>query len=131
VTVVVSADTEADLFERSAYAVFDLCFALEDIAPRYSRPIVAPGNDLSDLLFGWLSELLAASADASIAFSMFNVDRLEEGGVQGWASGMPAGEVARRSKPVVAIEEVVVDTDRGETFTAEIRARREPMLRLV
>lgn len=94
--VIVVAPTLEEAFEAAGYAVFDLSFDLHDMQPTYSRPVVAPGDTPVDLLTGWLEALLWTAGDAGIAFCLFNVDRLEEGGVQGSASGMPISQAVRR-----------------------------------
>ncbi len=127
----VTGDTMTDLFERSAYAIFDQCFDLDGVAPTYSRPLVAPGDTLGELLTNWLTVLLAESAAAGIAFSMFNVDRLEEGGLQGWASGMPVDEVVRRTRPIVAIESVEGLSRVTSGFSVRIQVGTERTLRSV
>lgn len=104
--VVVSGATMEELFERAAYAAFDLSYELHDLQPTYSRPVVAPGDDAPELLCNWLEELLAISHQTGIVFCLFNVDRLEEGGVQGSASGMPVGEAVRRAWAVSGVAAV-------------------------
>ena len=69
--------------------------------------------------------------EAGIAFSMFHVDRLEEGGVQGWAGGLPANEVVRRSRRVVAIAAVDEPQTFEGGFSVRIHVETEPTLRLV
>jgi len=93
--------TRRDLFEQAAFAVFDQGYVLDQIAATYSRPVMAAGDDMGELLGNWLAELLEMSRTNQIAPSFFIVDRLEDGGVQGSAAGMPIEESVRRS--VVAI----------------------------
>ena len=93
--------TRRDLFEQAAFAVFDQGYVLDQIAATYSRPVMAAGDDMGELLGNWLAELLEMSHANQIAPSFFIVDRLEDGGVQGSAAGMPIEESVRRS--VVAI----------------------------
>ena len=62
---------------------------------------------------------------------MFNVDRLEEGGIQGWASGMPVTEVPRRSRHVTAVSFVDTPTLGAESSRVTIRVETERTLRSV
>jgi hypothetical protein len=55
---------------------------------------------VEDLLAAWLEELAALSRTEGLALCYFTVDRLEEGGVQGSAAGMPSRGVARRAPGV-------------------------------
>lgn len=100
-TITVTGATLPELFENAAYAVFDLTFELADVAPTYSCPLAAPGDGRSELLVNWLNQLLAESERSGIAFCLFMVDRLEDGGVQGSASGMPITTTVRRRSRVV------------------------------
>jgi SHS2 domain-containing protein len=95
--------TLADTFENSAFAMFDLMFDLSGADGRVSRPIVAAGDTVEELLVAWLSELLTESEIHDLAFCSFGVDRLEDGGVQGWAAGDPVDEVELRGAPVKAV----------------------------
>ena len=102
-------ETQAALFENAAVGVFDVTYDVRSIPPRYSRPLVAPGDTPEDLLVGWLHELLALSLRDQLALSYFVVDRLEEGGiwwcwVQGSAAGMPVDEVIVRGPAVEGLD---------------------------
>lgn len=92
--------TIGEVFEQAAYAMFDLGYELENVPPTYARPIVAAGDTIEELLVGWLRELLAMSLAEGIIPSFFVVDRLEEGGVQGSASGRFTSEVVTRTRVV-------------------------------
>ncbi len=124
--------TPEELFEHAGYGLFDVAYDLTRIAPTYSRPIVAPGDTFPDLLVNWLEELLFVSARERIVWSSFVVDRLEDGGVQGSAAGMPAAQVPRPTLTVTGVEEVpsgLVPVPEG--WWAEVRFRTAPVLRLV
>jgi SHS2 domain-containing protein len=95
--------TRRDLFEQAAFAVFDQGYVLDQIAASYSRPVVAAGEDMGELLGNWLAEMLEMSDVNQIAPSFFIVDRLEDGGVQGSAAGMPIKESVRRSVVVTGL----------------------------
>jgi SHS2 domain-containing protein len=101
--IIAYGDTVAELFENAGYALFDLVFDLSEVPGSASRPIVAAGDTIEDLLVGWLSSLLAEAEIAGLAFSTFSIDRLEEGGVQGWAAGMPVSALELIGPPVKAV----------------------------
>lgn len=129
VVLTVSGPTLPEVFERAAYAVFDIGYDLRGVAPTYSRPLVAPGDDWRTLLVNWLNALIAESEHSGIAFSLFMVDRLEEGGVQGSASGMPVAETVRRPRRVVAVDSAEDPMGAGELWTMSFTARVDRPLR--
>ncbi len=101
--VLAFGSTHEELFENAAFAMFDQAYRIESLSPTYSRPIVAPGDMFAELLFNWLAELLYASEAERLVWSSFAVDRLEEGGVQGSASGMPLEVVTLRPVMVTGV----------------------------
>lgn len=101
--IVAYGDTLPELFENAAYGMFDLMFDLTSAPGSRSRPIVATGDSVEDLLVGWLSSLLTESEISGLAFSTFTVDRLLEGGVQGSAGGAPSGGLELVGPPVKAV----------------------------
>lgn len=102
--IIAVAPTLFEVFENAAYGVFDTAYDLTGVASPYSRPVVAAGDRWEELLWAWLDELLAMSRVEGIVPSYFTVDRLEEGGVQGSAAGLPSGEVAVRPVEVTRIK---------------------------
>lgn len=105
----VQAATLFELFEDAAYAVFDQAWRLSEIPATYSRPVIAAGDTPAELLDAWLEELIAMSCAEQLAPSFFVVDRLEEGGVQGSASGLPVAEASRRPSAPAELRPVVAD----------------------
>lgn len=95
--------TRYELFENAGYAMYDLAYDLDTIASTYSRPVVAPGDGYEELLANWLGELRAVGAEEGIVWSYFTVDRLEPGGVQGSAGGMPQEQVTGTAAPISAL----------------------------
>lgn len=91
--VVVYGATLGEVFEHAAEAMFAHGRDLHAIRPTYSRPIVSPGDTVPELLVNWLDELRFVGARDGLVWSWFAVDRLEEGGIQGSASGLPVAEV--------------------------------------
>lgn len=97
--------TYEELFENAAFAMFDQAYDIAALPPRYSRPIVAPGDTVEELLHHWLDELLFVAERDRLVWSSFAVDRLEEGGVQGSAAGMPVDEATVRPIMVSGLAE--------------------------
>jgi hypothetical protein len=97
-TYVVTGPTREELFENVGFVVFSEGWHLDGVKPTYSRPIVAPGDTYEELLRHWIDELLYVAEETGLAWAYFVVDRLEEGGVQGSAAGMPAASVRRRGR---------------------------------
>jgi SHS2 domain-containing protein len=92
-----------ELFENAAWGMFDLMFSLDEFSPIRDVPVVATGDTHEELLFNWLSELLYHSEALDLAFCYFTVDRLEEGGVQGSAGGVPIATAELRGPPIKAV----------------------------
>jgi SHS2 domain-containing protein len=95
--------TANELFENAAWGMFDLMFDLAGLDPARDVPVMAPGDTCEELLVNWLSELLYHSETLGLALCYFTVDRLEDGGVQGSAGGVPAGSLALRGAPIKAV----------------------------
>jgi SHS2 domain-containing protein len=105
----VQVATLFELFEDAAYAVFDQQWRLSEMPATYSRPVIAAGDTPGELLAAWLEELIAMSRVEQLVPCSFVVDRLEEGGVQGSASGLPVGDAPRRSAAPVELRPEVGD----------------------
>jgi SHS2 domain-containing protein len=131
VVVTVFGATLPELFESAAHAVFDLSYDLRGVAPTYSRPVVAPGDDGRGLLVNWLNELLAESDRSGLAFALFMVDRLEEGGVQGSASGMPIAETVRRQRRAEAVSDAQELVAGHDEWSVSFTVRMTRPLRVV
>ncbi len=101
--VIAYGSTLPELFENAGYAMFDLMFDLGSLRPQRDVPVVAVGDDPEGLLVDWLSELLRHAEEQGLAFCLFTVDRLEEGGVQGAAGGAPVGGLELRGPPIKAV----------------------------
>lgn len=124
--------TRRDLFEQAAFAVFDQGYVLDQIPATYSRPVMAAGDDMGELLGNWLAELLEMSHTNQIAPSFFIVDRLEDGGVQGSAAGLPMEEAIRRSVVVTGLAAAPSDPIAvPEGWWVDLTVALEPRLRSV
>jgi SHS2 domain-containing protein len=95
--------TPNELFENAGWGMFDLMFDIAGLDPVRDVPVMAAGDSLDQLLVGWLSELLYHSEVLDLAFCYFTVDRLEEGGVQGSAGGIPVTALELRGPPIKAV----------------------------
>lgn len=127
---VVGATLE-DMFEVSGYAMFDLGFDLEGVAGRYPWPVLGAGDTWGELLGSWLESLGAASRSRDLVFASFTVDRLEEGGVQGSASGLPSADVPPRARTVVGLAEPPVPITTPAGWTADLTFETVPRLHVV
>jgi SHS2 domain-containing protein len=94
--------------------------------------MVAPGDTLDELLVNWVEELLHLSREEGLALSYFVVDRLEPGGVQGSAAGLPTHEVEQLGRvPVRVVGPASPVVSIPEGFWADLTVELEPKLRLV
>lgn len=127
----VQGATLEDLFEASGYAMFDLGFDLEGVAGRYPWPVLGAGDAWGELLGSWLESLGAASRSRDLVFASFTVDRLEEGGVQGSASGSPSSDVLPRARTVVGLAEPPVPITTPKGWTVDLTFETVPRLHVV
>lgn len=95
--------TIPELFENAAWGMFDLMFDLEHLMPQRDVPVVAAGDTCEELLVNWLSELLYHAEALDLALCYFAVDRVEPGGAQGSAGGLPAPAADLRGPPIKAV----------------------------
>ncbi len=101
--IVAYGATLPELFENTAFGMFDLMFEAATLGTETSRPVMAAGETPEDLLVAWLSELLAEAEIHGLAFSYFTVDRLDDGGVQGSAQGTRSHGLELRGPPIKAV----------------------------
>ena len=123
--------THQELFEHAVLGSFALVWPVASIPPRYSRPLVAPGGSLEELLVNWIEEAIDVARREELAVSYVVVDRLEPGGVQGSVSGLPAAEVERVGAVIRGVAEPhpeLVTIPDG--FWADVTLDREMPLRL-
>lgn len=111
--------TLAELFENAAYGTAARAGIDGAGAPLYDVPVMAIGDSPEDLLADWLIQLGERAAEARLTFSSFTIARLEEGGVQGAASGYRGQTGASWAEWTV---EVVVAA--GDGFWARLRSIR-------
>lgn len=85
--------------------MFDQMAEVAAIPSPHSRPIVAAGDTVEELLVEWLENVLTESRRQGIVFSAFAIDRLEEGGVQGSAGGSRIRDVSVTGPTVVSVSD--------------------------
>lgn len=66
-----------DTFGNAALAMFEVMLDTASVQPRQSHDIVLSADGLDELLHDWLSELLFLFEVEGIAFSDFDVQRIE------------------------------------------------------
>ena len=124
--------TMPELFENAAFAMFAVGYDLSDVAPTYARPISTGGHGTGELLLAWLREILGMVRIEGIVPSFFMVDRLDDGVVQGSASGLYIADVPPAGRPVTDIAtrhpEFVQIPD---GWWVELRFATEPPLRAI
>ncbi len=65
--------TASELFENAALALSSVMCAVRNVKPKDSVEVFVEGNDLQDLLFNWLGEVIALVDIHSMFFSAFKV----------------------------------------------------------
>ncbi len=67
-----------ELFENSAYALFSVICQIEKVEPKIEKKIEVLGEDVKDLLFNWLQELITLVDVDGMFFSRFEVTEIDE-----------------------------------------------------
>ena len=65
-----------ELFENSAKALFEVMCKIDQVKPLKKIPIIIEGDNLEDLLFKWLSRLIALVDIEEKFFSKFEVKKI-------------------------------------------------------
>ena len=79
--------TLEELFANAALAMMSLGYELDAIEERQRREISAEGRDTEELLFEWLSDILAISDAEKLVFRRFEIAELGAGRIRGAAWG--------------------------------------------
>ncbi|MFQ6086126.1 MAG: archease [Candidatus Bathyarchaeia archaeon] len=87
-----------EAFESAGVALFNLMTDIERVEPKESRDIEVEGEDLSALLFEWLSELLYRYDAGMMYYSKFEVHSVERHGDGFRLKATIWGEKVDRSK---------------------------------
>ncbi|MFX0014854.1 MAG: archease [Promethearchaeota archaeon] len=81
--------TLPEAFEQAALAMFEIMVETKDIQHKDSYVIEVEGNDLTELLIAWLSELLFLKDVEGKMFSKFQIKSLDENKLVGEVYGEP------------------------------------------
>jgi len=79
--------TLEELFAHAALAMMSLGYSLAEIEERETREFSASGGDTPELLFEWLSDILAVSDAEKLVFRRFEVRERTGGRVRGCGWG--------------------------------------------
>lgn len=86
--------SEAELFANAAKAMFSVICEIGAVRPSKKVSVLVEGEDLEDLLYGWLSALLTESEVSEMFFSEFHIDGISRSdsilSLSGWAKGEEA-----------------------------------------
>lgn len=88
--------TIKELFENSAYAMFDMMADLKGVIPRESVKVTAQAPDTESLLIAWLNELLYKMFSKQILFTEFNIVRFENNKLTAEAKGEKIEKLSNR-----------------------------------
>jgi protein archease len=83
----VEADTLAELFAGAAEGMFSLIVSPGVVSQLLSRHLTLEANDLEELMFSWLNELLYLLDADSLLLSRFEITRVETTHLDATVSG--------------------------------------------
>ncbi len=101
--VIVLAATMRELFEHTAFAMFDLMFGIGDLLGVDRVEVEVAATTVEELLVDWLSTLLFEAETRDLALCSFGIVTLSEGRLSGWAVGVPVAPVELIGPPVKAV----------------------------
>lgn len=87
VGVAIQGTSLREVFEKAAYALFDLQVGLEGVQAIESRTIQVEATDLEDALVRWLQRLLVLMDIENMVFCQFHVTQVHPTGVCATAWG--------------------------------------------
>ena len=101
--IIAYGPTKRELFENSAFAMFDLMFGIggREGTDRVRIQVSAP--TVEDLLVDWLSALLFEAETNDLALCSFDIDGFDEDSLTGWAVGLPLADVELSGPPIKAV----------------------------
>ena len=67
-----------ELFENSAYALFSVISQIDKVNPMVEKDVEVRGDDVKDLMFNWLQELIGLVDLEGLFFSKFSVEEINE-----------------------------------------------------
>ena len=83
----VEADNLGDLFAGAAEGMYSIIIAPGVVSPAVSRSITLEANDLEELMFEWLNELLYLLDAKELLLSIFEIARIERFHLEATVSG--------------------------------------------
>jgi SHS2 domain-containing protein len=78
-----------ELFENAAEALFSIVCEIKEVNPEKKLRIKVKGEDLKDLLYNWLQELIAEVDIEEMFFSKFVVDKISDKELEAEIYGEP------------------------------------------
>jgi SHS2 domain-containing protein len=118
----VHATNLPELFQNTAYGMFDIIADLDGLAKSVEQPVEVEAANREELIAAWLGELLYNFYTKQIIFFDFRIDELSDTHLKAKAFGRHIGENRNRLKTeikAVTYHELKIEEDRG-TFTATV-----------
>lgn len=79
--------TPKEVFENSALAMFETICIVDKVEPKKTIKIKIKGENLKDLLYNWLEELIGRVDTEEMFFSKFNITKIEDKELEAEISG--------------------------------------------
>jgi len=86
------------LFSNAAYAMFDLLLEIDKIKPEETLRIKIAGGQMEDIFIDWLRELLLKFYSENLAFNEFNIQKLDQSGLEAEVKGEKVDPVKQNLK---------------------------------
>jgi SHS2 domain-containing protein len=118
----VEADSVEELFEGAASGMFSIIVNLSTVSARESRTIAIEADDLEELMFKWLNELLYVLAAEELLLSRFEVKRVEGLRLEAVVVGEPVDPARHRLGEIKAAtyHQMLVERRNGSWFARVI-----------
>ena len=87
-----------EAFEQAALAMFEIMVETKDVQISRSHLVEVEGNDLSELLIAWLSELLFLKDVEGMMFSRFEIESIDKNKLVAKVYGEPIDSSQHRLK---------------------------------
>jgi SHS2 domain-containing protein len=95
--------TLLEVFENSAFAMFDLMFGIGDLVGERRIQVEVEAATVEELLVDWLSTLLFEAETNDLVFCSFSLESISDGRAVGSATGVPLAGVELAGPPVKAV----------------------------
>lgn len=82
-------NTLEEVFENSALALFSVICQLDKIEHKIEKEVAVEGKDLEDLMFNWLSQLIAIVDTDQVFFNKFEILEIDEKHLKAKCYGEP------------------------------------------